>query len=63
MAADTAKGMEKAGVDIIYALPSLVREEVKEGQSPSYIKAPLPLGKGKGIEGIGLLHAVKTGLL
>jgi len=61
MAADTAKGMEKAGVDIIYALPSLVREEVKEGQSPSYIKAPLPLGKG--IEGIGLLHAVKTGLL
>jgi len=55
--------MEKAGVDIIYALPSLVREEVKEGQSPSYIKAPLPLGKGKGIEGIGLLHAVKTGLL
>jgi len=31
-----------------------VKKGVKEGRSPSYIRIPLPLFKGKGIKGIGL---------
>jgi len=52
MAAGTAKGMEKAGVDIIYALPSLVREEVKEGLRPSYKPSPSSPLKERGIKGV-----------
>jgi len=29
---------------------------VKEGRNPSFKNIPLPLGKGKGIKGIGLIN-------